>query len=81
MCMYQDTSEKWGLSYTNPEKWGQSFAEKKGLIIYSATLKKGAILHAQPYYAIYRKLPLPYLPRVKKTSLNYPLLPPDLVQW
>ena len=57
MCMYRDTSEKWGLSYTNPEKWGQSytFAVKRGLIIYLAALKNGAIWHARPYYAIYGK--------------------------
>ena len=65
MCMHRDTSEKWGLSYTNPEKWGQSytFCWKKGPIIYLAALKKGAIRHAHPYYAIYRKLhPLPTPP-------------------
>ena len=35
-------NRKVGLSYTNPEKWGQSFtfAWKKGLIIYFAALKK-----------------------------------------
>ena len=35
------------------------FVEKRGPIIYLATLKKGAIRHAHPYYAIYRKLPPP----------------------
>ena len=35
------------------------FVEKKGLIIYLAALKKGAIRHAHPYHAIYRKLPPP----------------------
>ena len=35
------------------------FVEKRGQIIYLAALKKGAIWHAHPYYAIYRKLPLP----------------------
>ena len=35
------------------------FVEKRGLIIYLAALKKGAIRHAHPYYAIYRKLPSP----------------------
>ena len=25
MCMYRDTSEKWGLSFTYPEKLGQSY--------------------------------------------------------
>ena len=33
------------------------FVEKRGPIIYLAALKKGAIRHAHPYYAIYRKLP------------------------
>ena len=35
------------------------FVEKRGPIIYLAALKKGAIRHAHPYYAIYRKLPPP----------------------
>ena len=30
--------------------------EKRGPVIYLAALKKGAIRHAHPYYAIYRKL-------------------------
>ena len=33
------------------------FVEKRGPIIYLAVLKKGAIWHTHPYYAIYRKLP------------------------
>ena len=36
------------------------FDEKRGPIIYLAALKKGAIRHAHPYYAIYRKLPHPH---------------------
>ena len=35
------------------------FVEKRGPIIYLAALRKGAIRHAHPYYAIYRKLPPP----------------------
>ena len=35
------------------------FVEKKGLIIYLAALKKGAIWHVYPYYAIYRNPPGP----------------------
>ena len=35
------------------------FVEKTGPIIYLVVLKKGAIRHAHPYYAIYRKLPTP----------------------
>ena len=41
------------------------FVEKRGLIIYLAALKKGAIRHAHPYYAIYRKLP-PRRPRPRR---------------
>ena len=33
------------------------FVEKRGPIIYLAALKKGAIRHAHPYYAIYRLAP------------------------
>ena len=36
------------------------FVEKRGAIIYLAVLKKGAIRHAHPYYALYRKLPHPH---------------------
>ena len=35
------------------------FVEKRGPVIYLAALKKEAIRHAHPYYAIYRKLPPP----------------------
>ena len=38
------------------------FVEKRGPIIYLGVLEKGAIQHAHPYYAIYRKLPPPPLP-------------------
>ena len=38
------------------------FVEKRGPIIYLAALKKGAIRHAHPYYAIYRKLTTPLPP-------------------
>ena len=38
------------------------FVEKRGPIIYLAALKKVAIRHAHPYYAIYRKLPSPRPP-------------------
>ena len=40
------------------------FVEKRGPIIYLAALKKGAIRHAHPYYAIYRKLPHPATPEL-----------------
>ena len=54
-------SEKWGFSHTNQEnRVGHiPFVGKRGLIIYLAALKKGAVRHAHPYYAIYRKLPSP----------------------
>ena len=53
MCMYWDTSEKWGLSYTYPEKQGQSytFCWKKGADHILGSAEKGAIRHAHPYYA------------------------------
>ena len=40
------------------------FVEKRGPIIYLGVLKKGAVRHAHPYYAIYRKL----TPRVRITA-------------
>ena len=46
------------------------FVEKRGPIIYLAALKKGAIRHAHPYYAIYRKLPPPPPPPRDFLSLN-----------
>ena len=36
-----------------------SFLGKRGLIIYLAVLKKGAIRAAHPYHAIYREIPPP----------------------
>ena len=61
---YTGMSEKWGLSYTNQEKSGQSCTllkkKKEANHIYLAALKKGTIRHAHPYYAIYRKLPPPH---------------------
>ena len=65
MCIYQDVRKKWGLSHRNPPKNRAIrilFVEKRGPIIYLAALKKGAIRDAQPYYAIYRKLPAPAPP-------------------
>ena len=49
---------KWGHSYTNQEKNG--FLGKRGLIVYLAALKKGAIRAAHPYHVIYRELPPPH---------------------
>ena len=45
------------------------FVEKRGPIIYLAALKKGAIRHTHPYYAIYRKLP-PLPPPQGKNTLG-----------
>ena len=36
-----------------------SFLGKKGLIVYLAALKKGAIRAAHPYHVIYKELPPP----------------------
>ena len=44
------------------------FVEKRGPVIYLAALKKGAIWHAHPYYAIYRKLPPPPPPPEKRVN-------------
>ena len=41
------------------------YVEKMGPVIYLAVLKKGAIRHAHPYYAIYRKLLRPTHPKYK----------------
>ena len=74
-------SEKRGLSYTNQEKSGQSytFLVKRGLIIYLAPLKKGAIRHAHLYYATYTKyipppLPAHILPHVQLVHLHNSLV-------
>ena len=47
------------------------FVEKRGPIIYLAALKKGAIRHAHPYYAIYRKLPPTPTPSVNPYIFAY----------
>ena len=56
--------KKWGHSYTNQEKMGHSysFLVKRGLNVYLAALKKGAIRAAHPYHVIYRELPPPVTP-------------------
>ena len=68
-------SEKWGLSHRNPEKSGHSytFCWKKGANHIPGSAEKGAIRHAHPYYAIYRKLPPPPPPpppSLKFTSMQ-----------
>ena len=52
------------------------FVEKRGPIIYLAALKKGAIRHAHPYYAIYRKLLFPPLPPPPRPPPHPPPPPP-----
>ena len=56
MSIFKQGCQKRGNSYNNDEKLGQSctFFGKRGLIVYLAALKKGAIRHASPYYVIYR---------------------------
>ena len=46
------------------------FVEKRGPNRYLAALKKGAIRHAHPYYAIYRKLPPTPPPPPPSTRLS-----------
>ena len=61
MCIYEDV-RKMGPLHIGIQKNRAIhilFVEKRGPIIYLAVLKKGAIRHAHPYYAIYRKLPPP----------------------
>ena len=51
--------QKNGTFHTGIQKNGAIhilFVEKRGPIIYLAALKKGAIRHAHPYYAVYGKL-------------------------
>ena len=69
MCISQDIRKK-GLSNRNAEKSGHSYTlvEKWRPIIYQA--KRGAIRHAPPYYAIYRKLLPPPPPRHHPTNTH-----------
>ena len=72
ICAYTRMSEKWAF-YIGIQKNRVIyilFVEKRGPIIYLAALKKGAIRHAHPYYAIYRKLPPSFYPGVK-SSIPY----------
>ena len=61
MCIYQDVKKN-GAFHIGIQKNRAIhilFVEKMGPIIYMTVLEKGAIRHAHPYYAIYRKLPPP----------------------
>ena len=55
MSIFNRDVRKWDHSYNNDEKLGQSsfFLRKRGLIVYLAALKKGAISTAHLYYVIY----------------------------
>ena len=63
------------------------FVEKSGPIIYLAALKKGAIRHEHPYYAIYRKLlppphPLEVLSNlVRSFEIQRPRTKPHFPKW
>ena len=70
---YTGMSEKWGLSHTNQDN---PFVEKRGQIIYLAVLKKGAIRHTHPYYAIYRNLLPPPPPSLPDPTPATNVLPP-----
>ena len=58
ICAYTRMSEKWAfhIGIQKNQAIHILFVEKRGPIIYLAALKRGAIRHAHPYYAIYRKL-------------------------
>ena len=53
--------KKWGHSYTNQEKMGQSYTVflEKGAYRIPGSAKKGAIRAAHSYHVIYRELPPP----------------------
>ena len=55
MCIYQDVRKNGPFHIGNQKNRAIHilFVEKRGPIIYLAVLKKGAIRHAHPYYAIY----------------------------
>ena len=59
------------------------FVEKRGPIIYLTALKKWAIRHAHPYYAIYRKLPpeTHLLPSEKRSTIKDRNLHPNLLEY
>ena len=59
MCIYRNVRKSGAFHIPIKKNWVSHilFVEKRGPIIYLAVLKKGAIRHAHPYYAIYRKLP------------------------
>ena len=61
MCIYRDFRKSGAFHIRIKKNWVSHilFVEKRGPIIYLAALKKGAIRHAHPYYAIYRKLHSP----------------------
>ena len=73
MCMYWDTSEKWGLSYIHPEKWVYHilFTEKRGESYTWQRWKRGPFgthIHTMSY--------IESSPPTPSTSLNPSVLPP-----
>ena len=54
MSLFKQGCQKWDHSYNNDKKWVSHilFLRNRGLIVYLAALKKGAILAAHPYYAL-----------------------------
>ena len=58
MRIFKQGCQKWDHSYNNDKNWVNHilFLRKRGHIVYRAALKKGAIRHAYPYFAVYRLL-------------------------
>ena len=78
ISVYTGKSEKVGPLIYQTRKIGPVMylsVAKRGLIIYLAALKKGAIRHAHPYYAIYRKLPRHPPPPPPHTHTHPELIP------
>ena len=72
MCIYQDI-RKVGPFAKESRKIGSFIyflLKKREQIIYLEALKKGAIQHAHPYYAIYRKLPHPMSCPIGDTQID-----------
>ena len=71
----QRCQKKWGLSHRNPEKSGHSytFCWTKGANHIPGSGEKGAIRHAYPYYAMYRKLPSTHHPHPHENIRHNPL--------
>ena len=75
MCIYQKNGA-FQIGIQKNRAIHIPFVEKMGPIIYLAALKKGAIRHAHPYYAIYRKLRPPPTPVIRYTINHLTLKTP-----